>query len=328
MKNIDESNYLQEMFVKEAKPAMDRHSGGGTDTLTEFLSWRNGRYLFYEDRNLTTVPLFDTSNVTNMENMFYNCTNLTEVPAFDTSNVTNMGAMLRGCTNLTAVPLFDTSNVTNMHSMLQTCSTLTEVPLFDTSNVTDMGAMFSGCTNITSVPLFNTSKVTVMAQMFSTCYALTTIPLLDTSNVTSMNYLFQSCKALTTVPALDARNVGYFNTTFSGCANIKDIGIRNIKATLQVSNGTSYGHLLTVDSLVHLIYELRKQYYSQTLTVGTANLEKLANVYVKTITITDEMRAEDDLIDEKYPFVVCESTDEGAMLITDYATTVKNWTIK
>ena len=37
-----------------------------------------------------------------------------------------------------------------------------------------------------------------------------------------------------------------------------------------------------------------------------------------------KMRAEDDLIDEKYPFARCESTDEGATLITDYIS-VKNW---
>jgi hypothetical protein len=50
-------------------------------------------------------------------------------------------------------------------------------------------------------------------------------------------------------------------------------------------------------------------------------------VYVKTVEITDEMRAEDDLIDKKHPFEVCESTDEGAMLIKTYASSVKGWTM-
>ena len=38
------------------------------------------------------------------------------------------------------------------------------------------------------------------------------------------------------------------------------------------------------------------------------------------------MRAEDDLIDEKLPFEVCESADEGGMLTTDYVG-LKNWSI-
>ena len=231
-------------------------AASGGDTLAEFLSWRNGRYLFYEQGNLATVPLFDTSKVTNMDGMF------------------------SGCFQLTTVPLFDTSKVTSMNTMFNYCTEITTVPLFDTSNVDDMGSMFSDCYNLTTVPPFDTRKVTNMSNMFFYCQIIT------------------------------------------------DIRIRNIKANLTVSNGTSYGTGLTVDSLVHLIYELRKQSSTRTLTISTTNLNKLANVYVKAIDITDDMRAEDDLIDEKYPFVVCESTDEGAMLITDYATTVKNWTIK
>ena len=113
---------------------------------------------------------------------------------------------------------------------------------------------------------------------------------------------------------------------FEYCRKLTDVRLRNIKTNLQVGSGTSYGHLLTVDSLTHLIYELRETGSTKTLTVGSANLEKLADVYVKLVDITDEMRAEDDLIDEKLPFVVCESTDEGAILITDYVSS-KNWKI-
>jgi surface protein len=78
--------------------------------------------MFNECHNLTTVPLFDTSNVTNMKDMFYECNNLTNVPLFNTSNVTNMQRMFYECNDLTTVPLFNTSKVTNMDSMFYNCT--------------------------------------------------------------------------------------------------------------------------------------------------------------------------------------------------------------
>ena len=371
-------------------------------TLTSLLSnignvLSDAEDMFYNCTNLPTVPLFDTSNVENMNKMFYGCKVLTEVPLLNTSKVTTMASMFYTCANLPTVPLFDTSNVKNMNKMFAGCKVLTEVPLFDTSNVEDMNSMFNGCTVLTEVPLFNTSKVTTMTgmflaaavqtipafntsnvnnmeTMFKQCETVTTIPYINTSKVTTMSYMFNLCTALKTIPSIDTSNVenmtymfaksgveeipsldtskvtnmSYMfnncinlktitsldlrrvtNTTsmFTGCSACTDIRLKNIRYNLQVGSGTSYGHLLTVDSLINLIYELRNTGSSLTLTMGTANLAKLADVYVKTIEITDEMRAEDDLIDEKLPFVVCESTDEGATLITDYVL-AKKWTLK
>ena len=269
----------------------------------------------------------DTSSVTDMSSMFYNCSNLTTVPVFDTRSVTNMTSMFDSCSNLTTVPLFDTRSVTSMYNMFYNCSNLTTVPLFDTRSVTSMGSMFSSCSNLTTVPLFDTRSVTSMGSMFSSCSNLTTVPLFDTRSVTNMGSMFSSCSNLTTVPLFDTRSVTNMGTMFRNCKQLTECWFRNIKANLTVGSGTTYGHLLTLESLKHLIQELRNTGTSKTLTVGSANLTKLANVYVKTISITDEMRAEDDLIDEKLPFVVCESTDDGAMLITDYAL-AKKWTIK
>lgn len=196
----------------------------------------------------------------------------------------------------------------------------------DTSGVTDMSYMFTDCHMLRRVPLFDTSDVTDMSNMFSDCNNLIEVPLFDTRKVGDMSWMFDTCRSLITVPAFDIRNVIDADYMFRTCTGLTECWLRNIKTTLQVGSGTSYGHLLTVDSLVHLIYELRDTGSTKTLTVGTANLEKLANVYVKSVVITDEMRAKDDLVDEKLPFVVCESTDEGATLIVDYAK-FKNWNI-
>lgn len=172
----------------------------------------------------------------------------------------------------------------------------------------------------------DTKNVTTMAQMFYYQSKITRVPYYNTRKTNAFYYMFANCNSLKIVPELDLReaNATGLNNMFYNCSNLTEVWIRNIKINLQVGSGTSWGHLLTVESLVHLCNQLIDVGASRKLTVGSANLEKLASVYVKKIPITDEMRAEDDLIDEKLPCVVCESTDEGAMLISEYVT-LKNW---
>lgn len=134
------------------------------------------RNMFSNCASLITVPLFDTSNVSDMMSMFSNCTSLTTVPAFNTSKVTIMSSMFSWCTSLTTVPAFNTSKVETMRSMFSNCTSLTTVPLFDTSSVTDMAEMFTGCSNLVSVPAFDASNETwSMSNTFYQCSNLETI---------------------------------------------------------------------------------------------------------------------------------------------------------
>ena len=84
-------------------------------------------YMFYNCGRLTTIPQFNTSNVTNMESMFYGCKNLTTVPLYNTSKVTNMSQMFWNCHNLQTVPAFDCSNVTNMNNIFASCRSLKSI---------------------------------------------------------------------------------------------------------------------------------------------------------------------------------------------------------
>lgn len=195
-----------------------------------------------------------------------------------------------------------------------------------TSNVTVFASFFAFCYNLTRAPMFDTSKATTVNNMFRECTGMVYVPLLDISQATNTSGMFLYCKALPTIPELDMRSSTNASNMLQYTNKMTECWLRNIKTNLQVGSGTSYGHLLTLDSLIHLIYECRDTGSQKTLTVGSANLEKLANVYVRTIEITDDMRAKDDLVDEKLPFEVCESTDENAMLIIEYAAE-KNWSI-
>ena len=120
----------------------------------------------------------------------------------------------------------------------------------------------------------DTSSVTDMYSMFYNCSSLTTVPLFDTSSVTNMSSMFQNCSSLTTVPSFDTRSVTNMTNMFNNCKNLTECWIRNIKSNLQVGSSTSYGHLLTLESLEHLIQELLNIGASRTLTVGSANLKK------------------------------------------------------
>ena len=301
----------------------------------------NMSHMFYECKNLATIPLFDTSNVTTMESMFYGCSSLTSVPLFDTSKVTNMTNMFTKCYNLTTVPQFNTSNVTTMNSMFGTryagstsnACPIRTVPLFDTSNVEIMSDMFAFSTHLTEVPLFNTSKVTNMEAMFYYCMNLTSVPLLNTSNITKMSYMFYYCTNLTSVPALDIRNVNYISSIFYYCKKLETCLLKNIICTsLEVGSGTTYGHLLTMDSLLNLLNETVYSTTSKTLTVGSANLAKFTGdyEYVKPIGVyldlDDNEVAELTDNETKIPVTWCSSTDEGAKTVADYMMS-KGWAL-
>ena len=249
---------------------------------------------FFKDGNrLGYINKLDFSETIKMSSMFTGCTSLTTIPQIDTSNVTSMNSMFYNCTSLTTIPQMNTSNATNMNSMFRNCSSLTTIPQMNTSNATNMGSMFYGCTSLTTIPQMDTSKVTTMNYMFNGCTSLTTIPQMDTSNVTNMESMFRNCSSLT------------------------NLDLRNIRTSLQIGSGTSWGHLLTVDSLVNTIKELVTQTSYKTLTMGTANLGKIANLYCKIIDDTDP----------KKTMELCESTEEGAMTLTDYAK-LKKWNIR
>ena len=94
--------------------------------------------------------------------MFYNCTSLTSVPLFDTSNVTNMGRMFDGCTSLTTLGGFTGLKV-NLD--LSSCPLLTKESILN---------VFNKAANVKSSPKTLTLGTTNLNKLTSSEKAIAT----------------------------------------------------------------------------------------------------------------------------------------------------------
>lgn len=264
--------------------------GGGEElVITDF------SYFCYKGYRVNVIDKIDTSKGTKFNYMFYECS-VTNIPDFDTSSGTDFSYMFCQCTKLTSVPEIDTSNASYFSGMFVGCSSLTNIPELDFSKGTYFESLCSGCKNLTSFSVSGKFYGRYLRNMFSSCENLTTV------------------SGLSLVSADQSSSL---TGIFTNCYNLTNLYLYDIINTIQIGSGTSWGHLLTVDSLVHTIKELRTRTSSRILTIGSANLEKIANLYCRIIDDTSP----------KKTMELCESTDEGAMTLSDYASE-KNWLIQ
>ena len=178
---LDETKNASFLFCGKA------YTGGGTNT-----TWCNN--LTYE-RLQKILSYNTTSSVKYMSYMFYNCQKLTTIPLIDTSLVTEIDGMFQNCSSLTTIPQLNTNNVIFMNYMFQNCSSLTTIPQLNTSKVNYMPYMFSGCSKLKTIDLTH-MNITSSSNSYNFaygCYSLTkliirnmnAIPEIDSSAFTN-----------------------------------------------------------------------------------------------------------------------------------------------
>lgn len=195
--------------------------------------------MFSYCESLKRIPVYNTKSVTNMSNMFTCCYKLESVPSLDTSGVVNMSFMFCNCSSLLEIPDMDTSYVTNMNSMFSGCEKITTIPKLDTSRVTDMQRMFEICDELVSIPSLDTANATDMSNMFYGCYKLESVPTLNTSKATNTRAMFTDCSELKTIPSLDTSKVTDMWAMFSGCKNLETVPLTNTSRVKYMSSAFS-----------------------------------------------------------------------------------------
>lgn len=331
---VDKTNSCAYLFYNYSGDTLDFINKLNTNNVN------NINYMFYWCTNLTTLDLswMNVSNVTSMQNVFNTCNKLNSINLnnWDTSKVNSMNNMFNSCSALTSLDLssFNTSNVTTINSMFNGCSKITTLNLsnFDVSKVTDMGSLFSNCKLLTSLDLsnWNTSNVKWMNNMFQSNSNIETIDLtsFNTSKVQSMSNMFvNDTKLISILGIIDMYSCTSCNSMFGGCYKLTNLTLKNIKINLQINNSD----LLTNASLLNTGQELWDNTNNalggtRTLTMSTQSKTAIQSIYVKLVDITDEMRANDQYIDNKKPCVECDSTDESAMTLEEYIIS-KGWAI-
>lgn len=159
--------------------------------------------------------VFPSDHSFSLQNFFMGCHNLEEVPLYNTSQCTNMNAMFSAQYPSTG----------SLHS--NDIMRLKSVPLFDTSNVTNMQQMFSDCTYLTSIPDFNTSKVTSMDRMFNITFEdykmhINKVPDFDYSACKSFNRFMSTNVCITEIPEMNIEaSVTNVGNMFKNCPNVK-----------------------------------------------------------------------------------------------------------
>ena len=239
----------------------------------------------------------------------------TEKPFINTAEMRNFTPFFRGNARLDVLDKRDFSNAYFFSYAFQDSTNLTEEPLIIThkNNIDSFLSVFQN----TRIKKFAKNDFSHLGNC-SNCFSGN--PSLEEVNIYMNGYqhvgLFLNDTALKKVATINMAKSANAYRMFEGCTNLTEITLLNIPISLQIGSGDTWGHLLTVDSLINTVKELVNKGTAKTLTMGSVNKAKIADVWcVVTDDTTDKMSIE-----------IVEAGTEGAMLLEDFAR-LKNWSI-
>ena len=275
----------------------------------KFVFPANSRNFFLQAKNTTfnDMDKWDTSEVTDMNNMFSFCSNLTslDLSHFDTSNVTDMYRFIYGCISLTGtldVSTLDTSKVTNFSQALGGNYLLNEIKglnNLDLSNCTNFEGVFSADKFLKEIDIskWDTSKGYYMGTMFSECESVKKIllgPKFSLEACYTANSMFYGCLELEEILVPEGTDwVNYSITTNTDRMFINCTKLPNWDETTDITRANTNWYFGILQNWVHYdTYVKEDNSWKEVEKVYTSYSERgyidppkqvvpLANVYYK-----------------------------------------------
>lgn len=304
-------------YEKANVNVVDEESAVNFETLQSLVDrWAtSGSFRLFNGSYIKTIPKsLDFSKVT-QTSYFGSCHMLEEVDGINTKNVKSLNYWFSSCNNLKYLLNIDCSSASSIECICQSDPQLIEASFTNTDNITTIYSAFHGCASLEKLEL-DGALIDNMQQAFYDCKKLKELRFKKAkpSNLTSS---FANCNSLKTLE-LNLINATSF---YLRAEYLENLYLYNIKISLEIATSAGYGYYINKESLIHTIQELIDTGSSKTLTMKSTNINKIANVYVRIISTEPDENG-----NVKLPFEVCESTDEGAMLITNYVS-LKNWAL-
>jgi surface protein len=221
-------------FVSGCASLVNLVLGGTTDKLKNISSITN------LCARLQSLPVLNTSKVTDFNYAFSGCSSISYIPDYDYSFATNLSGTFQNCKALSRAPNLSTvtSALTTMSSMFSNCLSLKSIPTFNVSSVTTMGSAFWLCSSLVDAPDLNAPACTNVGSLFYSCSNLRVAPKITVSTTQSVDAssMFQNCSALKEVPVFNSVKVTNFSSAFSTCYSLREAPALNTVANTTFAN--------------------------------------------------------------------------------------------
>lgn len=197
-------------------------------------------------RSITAVTNWGNLGFTDLSYSFSGWDNITSVPNYLPSTVTNISGMFVYAYNFNDpnIVSWDTSNITDMNNMFYGASVFNQpIGVWDVSSVTDMSYMFCYAEAFNQ-PLtdWNTISVTTMEHMFESSVFNASVSNWNTSNVTNFNYTFGFCPFNQPIGSWDTSSATIMTNMFRGNTNFnQDLSLWCVSLIPTVPDGFDNG---------------------------------------------------------------------------------------